>query len=91
MIDLPSIFNSRGAFIEIPDEAQAALSDAQRAVYDKNKRCADNLKVAESAVAATIEDIKTRFDAVVEMESYIAATFPKMTFHDLWKQTVKGT
>lgn len=91
MIDLPSIFDSRGAFAEISDEARAALSDAQRAVYEKNKRAADNLKIAESALSATIENIKTGFDAVVEMENYIAATFPKMTFHNLWKQTVKGT
>jgi hypothetical protein len=90
MTDLPSIFNAYGTFIKISDEAQDALSDAQRAVYEKLKQGADNLNVAELAVVAAIEHVKSCFDAVTEFENFMRKTLPKMTFHDLWKQTVKG-
>jgi hypothetical protein len=91
MMDLPTIFDARGAFVELSDEAQAALSDAQRTAYSKIKRCAADLQVADSAVAAAIENIKTCFDAVTEFESFMRKAFPPMTHFDLWKQTVKGT
>jgi hypothetical protein len=83
---LPSIFDSRGAFIEIPDEHVEKLSDAQRAVYEKNKRCAADLRVAESKAAAAIESVKTCFDAVTEFEKIIAA-IPQPAFMDLWRES----
>lgn len=84
MIDLPNIFDSRGAFVELPDEG--VLSDAQRAVYEKNKRCAADLKAADAAVVAAIEAVKSGFDAVAEMERYVAA-IPAPTYMDLWRES----
>jgi hypothetical protein len=91
MSDLPSIFNAYGTFIAISDEARDALSDVQRAVYGKIKRCAADIEAADLAVAVAITNIKTSFDAVEEFQDFMRKAFPKMTFHDLWKETVKGT
>lgn len=91
MTALPSIFNAYGTFIEISDEAQAALSDVQRGVYQKIKRCAADLQAADLAVAVSITNIKTSFDAVTEFENFMRKTFPPMTHFDLWRQVVKGT
>jgi len=86
LLDLPSIFDSRGAFQELPSDVADTLPEASRAVYEKNKRAADNLKVAESVLSATIENIKSSFDAVTEFENYIAA-IPQPSYMDLWRES----
>jgi hypothetical protein len=87
---LPSLFNPYGTFIAISDEARDALSDVQRAVYEKVKRCAADLQAADLVVAAAIEHVKASVDAVKEFEDFMRKAFPPMTHFDLLKQVVKG-
>jgi hypothetical protein len=90
MQELPSIFDSRGTFRDLPSDVVDSLDDARRATYQKIKACAANLKTADDAVAASIENIKSANAEVTAHEKFIAATFPKRDFHSLWLETVKG-
>jgi hypothetical protein len=72
--------------IELSDEAEAALSDARRVVYQKVRKCAADLEVADSAVAAAIENVGTCFDALTEFEKFIAS-IPKPDFMSLWRES----
>jgi hypothetical protein len=89
MSDLPSLYDTKGRFKALSDDAAAALNEVQAAAYQKIKVAADALAVADNAVASSITRVKSCNDAVIEMENYIRKTFPKITFHDLWRQTFK--
>jgi hypothetical protein len=72
--------------IELSDEAEAALSDARRVVYQKVRQCAADLEVADSAVAAAIENVGTCFDSLTTFEKFVAA-IPAPTYMDLWRES----
>lgn len=86
MSELPSIFDARGAFQELPSEVFDSLDDAHRATYQKIQRCAADIAAADKAVAASIENIKTRFDEVRDFEKLMAA-IPQPAFMDLWRES----
>jgi hypothetical protein len=87
---LPSLFDSRGAFVELPSDILDSLDDARAATYQKIKRCADDLKAADAAVAVSICNIKLANDAVVKHDAFMASAFKPITHHDLWLAEVKG-
>ena len=84
MSELPIIFNSRGEFQEITDPEILESLGARRAAYDKIRKCADDLKVADAAVAESISNVKLAHGAVTEQEKFVAA-MPKISFHDVWR------
>lgn len=86
MSELPSIFDARGAFQELPDDVVASLDDGHRATYAKIRQCAADLKVADTAVADAIEQIKTSYDDVTKLEKFMAA-IPQPTYLDLWRES----
>jgi hypothetical protein len=90
MMDLPSLFDSRGVFQELPPDALSTLSEAHAIAYSKIKTCAADLKAADQRVADAIEGVKAANDAVIEMQNTIRVKFPKLTFHQLWKDTFKA-
>lgn len=83
--DLPSLFDSRGVFKELPDEIVGTLDEARAVAYQKIKACADRIAAAENKAALAVEHVHTCIKAVTDFEAWIATTFPKITFHDLWK------
>jgi hypothetical protein len=90
MTELPSIFDSRGTFRDLPSDVVDSLDDARRATYQKIKTCAANLKTADDAVAASIENIKSANAEVTAHEKFMRTAFPKREFHDLWRETFKS-
>lgn len=90
MMDLPSLFDSKGVFAALSDDLIGTLDTAHALAYEKIKRCADDLAAADNKAALAVERVKACANAVSDFESYIVATFPKLTFHQLWRQTVKG-
>jgi hypothetical protein len=90
MIDLPSIFDSRGTFTPLPDAVVANFDEARRASYAKLSKASAELKAADTAVAQSMADIKSANDAVTEQEAFMRKAFPKREFHDLWREAFKG-
>jgi hypothetical protein len=85
MSDLPSLFDARGVFKELPDDLVGTLDEAHAAAYEKIKQCADAIKAAESKLALAVENVQARIKDVTDFEAYIVAHFPKVTFMDLWR------
>ena len=84
MIDL-QMFDSKGAFQELPLDAADSLDGVRAAAYQKIRACAAVLQAADSAAADTGQRVKTCNAAVIEFENFMRKA-PKMTFHDLWKE-----
>ena len=85
MMDLPQIFDSRGNFQELPDAS--TLDDARRVTYELIRKCAADLKVADTADAEAAKRVTACNAAAIEMENYIRKTYPPKQFHDLWRET----
>jgi hypothetical protein len=82
---LPSLFDSRGVFRPLSDDLVGTLDQAHATTYEKIKQCADAIAAVENKAAFAIEHVKASADAVRDFQKYIAATFPPLGFHDLWK------
>jgi hypothetical protein len=84
---LPPLFSAKGIFQDVPPDVLDSLSDDARAAYENVRRCAADLKVADTAVAEAAERVRTCAAAAIEMENYCRKHFPKRTQFDLWKET----
>lgn len=84
-MDLPSLFDSCGVFKPLPDNLIGTLDEAHAAAYEKIRECAFVLAAADNKLALAMDTIKDRVVAVTDFDQWMRKTFPKMTFHDLWK------
>ena len=81
---LPRIFGDNGIFLE-PDAATLASLDEQtRERLDGVRTAYSNLKTAQAAEKAALDEIADALQAIADAENYCKRHFPPQTQHDLW-------
>jgi hypothetical protein len=86
MTDFPAIFDSKGVFQELPDELVGTLDEAHAIAYTTIKFRANELEAADSKLASAIEALRDCVQTAADFQQHMLRTFPKLSFHDLWKQ-----
>lgn len=86
MSDLPSLFDTKGVFTPLSDDALGGLGELQAAAYLALADAARGLAAKDSADAAAQDRVTNCIRDVREAEQYLADNYPKMTFQDLWRE-----
>jgi hypothetical protein len=90
MTDLPPLFGPKGAFCPLDDAQLASLNQMRAVAYEGVASAARELEAADAAVKAAQERVTSCVRDRDAAEQYITDNYQKLTFHDLWRQTVKG-
>ncbi|HXR23921.1 MAG TPA: hypothetical protein VN742_01080 [Candidatus Binataceae bacterium] len=83
-MNLPRIFGDNQAFIEPSAEILASLDEPTRARLDGVRQASDNLKKAQAAEQAAVDDIADAERTIADATAYSKKHFPPQTPHDLW-------
>jgi hypothetical protein len=87
MAQLPRIFDERGVFAE-PDHT--GLDEQTLARLEGVRSAYANLKAAEAAEQAAINEVTDSVQALADAEEFQRRYFPPSTFFDEWKAMVRG-
>jgi hypothetical protein len=81
---LPRIFGDNQTFVEPSAQVLAGLDEATRARLDGVRIAVGNLKSAQAAEQAAINEIGDAEQAIADATAYSKKHFPPQTQHDLW-------
>jgi hypothetical protein len=81
---LPRIFGDNQTFIEPSEQILASLDEPTRARLDGVRTAVSNLKSAQAAEQAAIDEIGDAEQAIADATAYSKKHFPPQTQHDLW-------
>jgi hypothetical protein len=83
-MNLPRIFGDNQTFVEPNAQVIASLDQPTRARLDGVRTATNNLKSAQAAEKAAIDEIGDAEQAIAEATAYSKKHFPPEQFHDLW-------
>jgi hypothetical protein len=86
MIDLPPLFGPKGAFVPLADDVLASLDQVHAVAYEGVASAARELEAADAAVKAAQDRVTSCIRDRDAAEQYVTDNYPKLTFHDLWRQ-----